>query len=91
MLLRNETIKYTRRVAVWVTLLAFSGITGLMLADQHMSSIRAREPRPFVLPDAWWVIIEEPLQVASFFGAVILILLIASEFSWRTHALTTSG
>lgn len=83
-LLKNETIKTTRRVAFWVTVLAFSAITTLMMLDLHQASQRTKDPRPFALPSGWWGILDDAPAMAMFFGSVILMLLVASEFSWRT-------
>lgn len=83
-LARNETLKMTRFLPFRVTTVAFAAIMGLGFGSLHMSSRRAVNPRTFELPTAWNEVLGDPLAMASFFFAVLLMLLVASEFSWRT-------
>lgn len=82
-LLRNESIKTFRRLAFLVTAGAFGALTGIGFTQQFLQA--RRDPaRSFALPDAWSTILGEPVQIAMFFGSTILILLIGSEYSWKT-------
>lgn len=83
-LARNETLKMTRFLPFRVTTVAFAAIMGLGFGSMHMNSRRAVNPGTFELPTAWNQILGDPLAMASIFFAVLLILLIASEFTWRT-------
>lgn len=82
-MVRNEWLKARKRLASWVTLGFFVLIAGLGFGSNYLEA-RRRPDRAFALPDAWPEILGEPVQVAFFFGAILLILLVASEFSWRT-------
>ncbi len=82
-LFRNEMLKLYKRLAFWVTFGFFSFI---MLMEFGGSYYRAAgdSDRTFALPSAWPDILTDQSEVALIFGSVILILLLSSEFSWRT-------
>ena len=81
--LRNEISKMIRRPAAMVTVGFMLLVAGL---DFGQSWWQARESAEasFALPGAWPEIITGMAQPALIFGSVLLILLVASEFSWRT-------
>jgi ABC-type transport system involved in multi-copper enzyme maturation permease subunit len=82
-LLRNEMLKMYKRLAFWVTFIAFSFI----LATQFFETYRraaANPERTFALPEAWRPIVTDASELALIFGSIVLILLLSSEFSWRT-------
>jgi len=82
-LLRNETIKATRYLPFRVTTIAFAVLMTTVFVQGHLSSLRpGREP--WALPAAWNQILSDPVQISLFFLSVLVILLIANEFSWRT-------
>lgn len=83
-LTRNETLKMTRFLPFRVTTLAFAGLMALGFGNAHLNSRRTVDPRTFELPTAWDQILGDPLPMATFFFAVLLMLLVASEFTWRT-------
>ncbi len=80
---RNEMLKMWKRPAAWVTLGLFTFIT---LADLGREFFEARKDPtdPFALPEAWVQVLGEEVMIGLIFGSVLLILLIAAEFSWRT-------
>jgi ABC-2 type transport system permease protein len=82
-LVKNEILKTVKRLAFWVT---YGSFTTIMTINFVQSFMRAQSDpeRPFALPDAWAGIIAGDSEVALIFGSVILLLLISSEFSWRT-------
>lgn len=82
-LLRNEWFKARKRLASWVTFGAFVLIAGLGFGSNYLQA-RGDADRVYALPGAWPEILGEPIEIASFFAAILLILLVASEFSWRT-------
>jgi ABC-type transport system involved in multi-copper enzyme maturation permease subunit len=82
-LLRNECIKTLKRLAFWVTYASFTAIMTMGFVDDLRRARRDPE-RPFSLPDSWSRILADNNEVALIFGSVILLLLISSEFSWRT-------
>lgn len=82
-LLRNESIKTFRRLAFLVTAGAFGAINAIGFGQQFLRA-RSDPERSFALPDAWGSILSDPVQVAMLFGATVLILLIGSEYSWKT-------
>ena len=80
---RGEMRKMWKRPAVWVTL----GLFGLMtLADLvgPYRDARRNPDDPFFLPDAWSQILGEEVVIGFIFSSVLVILLVAAEFSWRT-------
>ncbi len=82
-LFRNEMLKMYKRLAFWVTFGLFSFIMLMEFGGNYYQA--ARNPdRDFALPDAWRAILTSEPQVAMIFGSVALILLLSSEFSWRT-------
>ncbi len=83
-LARNEWIKTTRRFAFWVTLLCLGGLTAVMVMDRRLSGLSRESVPLFQLPDGWSYIVSEPGPLPGMFAAVLMILLVASEFSWRT-------
>lgn len=82
-LLRNEWFKARKRLASWVTFGGFAVIAGLGFGSNYVRA-RGDPDRAFALPSAWPDILAEPVEIASFFAAILLVLLVASEFSWRT-------
>ncbi len=82
-LLRNEMIKTFKRLAFWVTLIFFAFGTGMNFGENYFRAAGDPE-RSFALPDAWRSIITGDSEVALIFGSVVLLLLLSSEFSWRT-------
>ena len=80
---RSEMRKMWKRPATWVTL----GLFGLMtVADLIGEYRRARKDPddPFFLPEAWDQILGDEVVVGFIFASVLVILLVAAEFSWRT-------
>jgi ABC-2 type transport system permease protein len=82
-LVRNETLKTTRRFAFWVTLLSFGGIASI-INGESWASARGQVDKTFALPDAWGTILSDIGPLPAIFGAVALILLVTGEFSWKT-------
>jgi hypothetical protein len=82
-LFRNEMRKMWKRLATWVTLGLFTLITLVDLGEEFFRA--RRDPsEPFVLPEAWGLILGEEVMIGFIFAAVLLILLVAAEFGWRT-------
>lgn len=80
---RNELLKTFHRLAFWVTFIFFVGGTTIGFLDSYLRA--TYDPnRTFALPGAWRDIITDDPEVAFIFGSVILILLVANEFTWRT-------
>lgn len=83
-LARNEWLKTTRRLAFWVTLLCLGGLMGIMFYERYSSGVGNEKVPLFQLPDGWSYIIGEPGPIPAMFAAILMILLVANEFSWRT-------
>ncbi len=83
-LTRNETLKTVKRPAAMVTVGLFATITALSLFSTVRQHARHPELGAFALPTAWPDLVHEPSVPAGFFSAILLILLVAGEFSWRT-------
>ncbi len=82
-LARNEFIKTRRRVAFWVALGGFAGLLVLVFGGMHYQGLQ-RPDHPFALPGAWTEILGGPGPLSAFFASMALVLLVASEFTWRT-------
>ncbi len=82
-LFRIEAIKATRRRAFWV---AFGVFLGLFLFDvlRSVQLATVRPNVPFALPESWPRILGMPSFLGPVFLGILLILLVAPEFSWRT-------
>lgn len=82
-LLRNEALKLGHRPATLVTL-GFFALVVTLDGGEAWYGARQSASRSFALPEAWTPVIAELAQVGLIFGSILLILLVASEFSWRT-------
>ncbi len=82
-LFRNEMLKMYKRLAFWVTFGFFTFIMLMVFGEKYVGAAGNPE-RTFALPSAWSEILGELSQIALIFGSVVLILLLSSEFSWRT-------
>jgi ABC-type transport system involved in multi-copper enzyme maturation permease subunit len=80
---RNELLKLRKRPATWVTLGFLALVTGLQHGGEWWQA-RQNADEAYALPGAWPEILGETTQVSLIFGSVLLVLLVASEFSWRT-------
>jgi len=80
---RSELRKMWKRPATWVTLGLFSLMTVADLIGEYRRA-RKDPDDPFFLPDAWSQILGEEVMVGFIFASVLVILLVAAEFSWRT-------
>lgn len=83
-LVRNETIKTTRRLAFWAALGMYAVLVVVRGIEGLGASERANNPLPFHFPVSWPHILSGAAPIGTFFVAITLMLLIASEFSWRT-------
>ncbi len=80
---RSEMRKAWKRPATWVTLGLFGLITFADLFDEFREARKDSED-PFFLPEAWSQILGEEVVIGFIFTSVLVILLVAAEFSWRT-------
>lgn len=85
-LARNEVIKIKRRSAFWVAFWAFTGLMALVFGSMRYQSAHPQRvsQQTFALPGAWREILGGPGVMSAFFAAMVLMLLVASEFTWRT-------
>ena len=80
---RNEVLKARKRRAFWVVL----GLFLVPLVGETVDNVRREFADPalsFSLPDAWIGILLYPANAGPFFLGVLMILLFAPEFRWRT-------
>jgi hypothetical protein len=80
---KNELIKAYKRFAVWVTFLFFSFFVFMEYGSKYFEA-RGNPDSYFGLPDEWPDILASDGQIQSIFAAVLVILLVAAEFQWRT-------
>ncbi len=83
-LFRNEMIKTTKRPATTVTTGLFVVLMCMIAGSAFYEALIRPARGPFALPVSWPSLIEEPGVPSAFFAAILLILLVTSEFSWRT-------
>lgn len=82
-LFRNEVLKTRKRLAFWVTTGLFALLNGGETVDSVQREMKDPE-RVFSLPESWPGILVAPANMGPFFLALLLILLVAPEFQWRT-------
>ncbi len=78
---RLELFKMLRRPAAWVTYLCFLLLTILLLSAQRYG---APQVNAHAFPDALPAVLTGDAQLAATFGVVIIVLMICSEFDWKT-------
>jgi ABC-type transport system involved in multi-copper enzyme maturation permease subunit len=81
-MLRNEGQKLLKRFGFWVALSAFAVIMGTSFGASYYGAHHGG--MPFGLPGAWRDIVGGQAMVGPFFMSVVIVLLISSEFEWRT-------
>jgi ABC-type transport system involved in multi-copper enzyme maturation permease subunit len=82
-LARNEWLKTVKRRAFLVTLGLYTFMATMGFGQDFLRAMRDPE-RDHSLPSQWPEILGETSQIPVIFGAVVLILLVAAEFNWRT-------
>lgn len=82
-LARNEWLKTRKRRAFLVAVALLAGLDLLGFGNELRIALR-RGSGSFRLPGEWAQILGESSQLPVVFTAVVVILLVASEFSWRT-------
>lgn len=84
-LLRIETLKTRKRVALWVTAGIFAFIAAMVVVVPLVMAVSSNVGGPpFALPFIWRGALQFPVQVGPLFLAVLTILLAAREFGWKT-------
>ncbi|HKK08093.1 MAG TPA: hypothetical protein VKA44_04345 [Gemmatimonadota bacterium] len=81
---RNEMIKTTRRPATAVTTGLFVFLLCMITGSSFYQALVKGDGASFVLPTGWPGLLDDPGIPSAFFAAVLIILLVDSEFSWRT-------
>ena len=82
-LYKLELFKMVKRLATWITFFSLLVLFLFQYGSQYYDAWK--NPRwHFGFPDAWEAIIEDGAPATSIFTAVIIALLIAAEFDWRT-------
>lgn len=78
-----EMLKTVRRLATWVTFLCFL-VPIVILFGTPFYNARTYENAYFGFPDALPSILVTAAPVVSVFSVVLIVLLVCSEFDWRT-------
>jgi ABC-2 type transport system permease protein len=79
---RLELFKMCQRLATWVALLCFSALTLLMFGSQFYGARHAHGY--FGFPDSLPALLTAGAPFASIFGVVLIVLMVCSEFDWKT-------
>jgi len=82
-LVRNEWFKARHRLALLVTFGLFLFIN-LMEHGGDLRRARTSEDFSYALPDAWGSVFSEDSVLILIFASISVIMLVSSEFSWRT-------
>ena len=82
-LARNEFLKARRWPAVQVALFVFIALMAMFFGAMYNSG-NGQPNDPLILPDAWNQILGGPGILTVFFTSFTVILLVSSEFTWRT-------
>ncbi len=82
-LLRIEWLKAVKRRAFWVAVAALAAFTALP-AIQMVRNARSDPNAGFALPESWPEVLGTAAGIGPLFIGVLMILLVAPEFSWRT-------
>jgi ABC-2 type transport system permease protein len=81
-IVKNELLKSVHRLAFWVVFIVFAFGTGMEYIETYLRAQAGRSS--FALPDAWQQILGNDPEPLYIFAGVLLILLVANEFTWRT-------
>jgi ABC-type transport system involved in multi-copper enzyme maturation permease subunit len=84
MLVRGEMLKTTRRMGARVAALGFLGICILSFTGAMMAARRHLGAGEFAFPHVWAQVLEPFGPISTFIAAVVVIMLTANEFTWRT-------
>ncbi len=82
-LLRIEWLKAVKRRSFWVAVAAFAVFTALP-AVERVRNAHSDPNAVFALPESWPDILGTAAGIGPLFVGVLMILLVAPEFSWRT-------
>jgi hypothetical protein len=82
-LLRIEYIKTVRRRAFWVAIVFLVLICSVAIVGKLMEGRRGLSA-PFVAPYSWAMTAAEVGPMPAFFLALTIVMLVTSEFTWRT-------
>jgi ABC-2 type transport system permease protein len=81
---RLELLKMRKRLAAWVTYLCFLLLTTLPLGGQLYAARHSHGRVLFGFPNALPAILTQGASIASIFGVVLIVLMVCSEFDWKT-------
>lgn len=82
-LYKLELFKMAKNLATWITFLAFLVIILFMFGTYYYNGVHHKDVY-FGFPDSWSRVLTDGAFLADVFSAVLITLLIASEFDWRT-------
>jgi ABC-type transport system involved in multi-copper enzyme maturation permease subunit len=82
-LFQTEWIKARSRLAARIPVLVFTGFMLLLFGGPFYQALQKGSKLP-AFPGEWSTILTDMPPLGSFFVAVVLMLLISSEFTWRT-------
>jgi ABC-2 type transport system permease protein len=81
---RLELFKMRKRLAAWVTYLCFCFLTTLTFGGQFFNALHSHGRSYFGFPNALATILTGGTSIASLFGVVLIVLMVCSEFDWKT-------
>ena len=82
-LYKLELFKIIKRLSTWVAYISFAVLTAFMYGTYYYNSIKHADVY-FGFPDAWPRVLTDGAFLTATFSAVLIALLIAGEFDWRT-------
>jgi ABC-type transport system involved in multi-copper enzyme maturation permease subunit len=81
---RLELFKMRKRLAAWVTYLCFLMLTTLTFGGQFYGTQQSHGHGYFGFPNVLPAILTDGAAIASIFGVVLIVLMVCSEFDWKT-------
>jgi ABC-2 type transport system permease protein len=81
---RLELFKMRKRLAAWVTYLCFLLLTTLPFGGQFYAAQHSHGRGYFGFPNVLPAILTEGTAIAGIFGVVLIVLMVCSEFDWKT-------
>lgn len=82
-LYKLELFKIIKRLATWIAFFCFLVLILFMFGTYYYNGVNHKDVY-FGFPDSWFRILTDGAFLADIFSAVLITLLIASEFDWRT-------
>lgn len=82
-LYKLELFKIVKRLATWIAFISFGIFAAFMYGTYYYNGVNHKDVY-FGFPDSWPRVLTDGAFMAATFTAVLIALLVAGEFDWRT-------